>query len=392
MRTYSDNELNEIIAELNSKQRSLQLGAVFAPQDMLEVDHGNMWIPLQHRAQLFLNAFNTSSARLRELPQTTFVWTCSNELTGVAAALRGEYFIFLPALLPQLLGALIHDAFSMRTFFDWIGSASVESDDATLGPREYYLGDPFSGDHKSLMPIDRVRRVVANIITQWAFDFVVRHEMRHIIAGHLDYLAYRGLQACIVDGVGAPPIPVTALEWQALEMDADCFAVCGITRAALDLAESRDARLRSGIAPAHDVDEALSLLMFAVSAAFLLLGTGKEAPVQWEDLTHPPADIRGLSARATMVTYLQKRCPDLFHAPRPKCALAYSGLTQLHLLLQRPSVNLDSHLERFDAARYYSKKLTTEWLRLEPHLVPFSYASFDDLSESRSEDDWPAEM
>jgi hypothetical protein len=82
---------------------------------------------------------------------------------------------------------------------------------------------------ESFPPICLIRQIFAATVTRIAFDFLLTHELAHIINGHLGYLLFnsRGLPYRIeLEPSSSNPAQDDPFTCQTLEMDADSEAAC----------------------------------------------------------------------------------------------------------------------------------------------------------------------
>src|SRR5580692_800884 len=75
----------------------------------------------------------------------------------------------------------------------------------------------------AIIPNDPIRRAYALFLVVMAFDFMVRHELAHLRNGHVDLLnAEAGLSMLLE--ISDDTSIISALDFQTMEMDADCYA------------------------------------------------------------------------------------------------------------------------------------------------------------------------
>src|SRR5579864_2888252 len=153
----------------------------------------------------------------------------NSSFNAVAAPLSGgRYIIAVNYGALILVQDLVHRLFCLPEFFPWVGDPSKEdrnrrfhrtSDDAQIYMRAF-ISDP-----RSATPRDPERKRAAGFLVPLAVMFLVAHEFRHIIGGHLDWLNDHSGQIGISEVLGMRDDASAGLCLQALEMDADRFAV-----------------------------------------------------------------------------------------------------------------------------------------------------------------------
>jgi hypothetical protein len=161
------------------------------------------------------------------------------------------------------------------------------------------------------IPKDEMRRAFAIAATQFAFDFLVIHELAHIVVGHLGFMKSKGYLAYILEAAGGktdkqqsePPNIVR----QAVEYGADTTAV-GITIEKIlsnrGLVQSRTQDVFPG------VEQQLAIWCFAINVFFRLWGISIDIN-SMDKGKYPPTAMRFSLAINLANTLLRKMRPDL---------------------------------------------------------------------------------
>ena len=196
-----------------------------------------------------------------------------------------------------LIHDLVHRLFCTPEVFPWVGEPSKEdpkrrfhptSNDAQIYMRKF-ISEPLLA-----VPHDPVRRIAADFLTVVAVHYLLWHEFRHIIGGHIDWntkvSGSRSIAEVTLGGLSSSEYGTAR---QALEMDADSFAMQMVLQSLLNHAVSSDADkppIVQGM-----INEPRHALEIALMCALVMLGTFWQpaGPTnQWPLLNHPPAGVR----------------------------------------------------------------------------------------------------
>lgn len=209
---------------------------------------------------------------------------------------KGRYFIAVNYGSLVLIQDIVHRLFCLPTVFTWIGDPTKEDigrsfhpphDDA-LAYMRLMISDP-----KPAMPRDAARRHAARLLVPLAVTFLVAHEFRHIVGGHLDW-PYDKAGSCRMTEMPDAAAVGSEMKRQALEADADAFAMCHVLRATLSIADSpreQDPPYARGLieTPQQALEVALLCGLIMVGTFF---GPSNVDSEGWPARTHPPPALR----------------------------------------------------------------------------------------------------
>jgi len=208
----------------------------------------------------------------------------------------GQYIIAVNYGTLILVQDLVHRLFCLPEFFPWVGDPSREertrrfhptSDDAQKYMRTF-IADP-----RSAIPKDSLRRQAAVFLIPLAVMFLVAHEFRHIVGGHLGWLEAQSGQMSISEVLETQSDPSAGLLLQALEMDADGFAMYYTLMRALGMAKGPAGNLPTSLQGI--IATPLQALHAALACALVMIGTffrPPGPPEEWRSYSHPPSGIR----------------------------------------------------------------------------------------------------
>jgi hypothetical protein len=209
---------------------------------------------------------------------------------------HGGYMIAVNYGALILVHDLVHRLFCLPEFFPWVGDPSKEDRNRQFHPTcndaLVYMRTVIA-DPRGAKPRDPIRQQAAVALIPLAVMFLVAHEFRHIIGGHLDWLKTRSGQISISEILGTASDPHDGLALQALEMDADGFAMYYTLMRALAVAN----RPQEDVRPSFRgiIMTPLQALQAALACALVMIGTffrPPGAPEEWRTYSHPPSGVR----------------------------------------------------------------------------------------------------
>ncbi len=188
----------------------------------------------RNRAIKYIESCRNHESLIKSPPNIHFDFIDSPEFNAIAAKTNdGFYFIGINAGAVVILYDLFFRMLSNPLVLGEVGDTSLETKNSPT-IRNYYLdanllvtcGDIDYNAYQMAIPNDKIRQAYARHLVDVSVDFLVAHELTHIINGHLDFIKTRfgtniyeerNIKAISEDDI---------LTIQTLEMDADCLAVC----------------------------------------------------------------------------------------------------------------------------------------------------------------------
>lgn len=143
-----------------------------------------------------------------------------------ATGLNGFYFIGINRGVIATLSLVFNRIFADQNLFKFIGKYEIEESDLPL-LEDLSVNFEFTVDKLTPFnpPKDPFRKSTSRHLVHLAIDFILAHEIGHIIRGHIDYIQNSfNLVHNEIDNIGTEDnlYPLTN---KTLEMDADCWAV-----------------------------------------------------------------------------------------------------------------------------------------------------------------------
>ena len=166
-----------------------------------------------------------------------------------------------------------------------IGNSSAENADLP----------PFNlEDHEVVLPRDTIRRIYASHLIRIALEFLIRHELAHVMNGHLELLrSQAGLESYLEIGT-KPVLEITALDLQTLECDADSSAgTFSLESLISGLEISGDFMAKISLPNVKTIEQLkIHDHLFAIYSLFLLFEDSATDEVSLSERSHPPAVLR----------------------------------------------------------------------------------------------------
>jgi hypothetical protein len=217
-----------------------------------------------------------------ELRRPTYAFFCENEAYG-ASAIRDRYdFVVLNIGIVPVIVDFCGRMMAAEELWASVGKTASASATATT--------------LQSGFPDDPVRMAFAVVFAGECFDFIVRHELAHLVLGHCEFLAAKGQSASTEDSDGRVRAGVDAIAVQTLELAADGHAaIWGVEK--LPRIRERLGRLPSGIDEAcrwfHITpNDSMRNYLLAMFFVFRLFDERVWDNATLANLSHPPAPIR----------------------------------------------------------------------------------------------------
>jgi hypothetical protein len=227
-----------------------------------------------------------------------FDWV-DNWTVNAGACLRDGVYLLgihigVPFLFDQLFSRMLADS---RTL-GHVGTQSVESDDLeTFEDFTLDAGEAIRRHPKIHRPKDTVRAEYAARATMLVMDFLVLHELTHILHGHTDFDVFFGGLSLRLESRRAMASKAGFLTDLTLEWDADSGVVCDVMRAMKAwLPYPTNADSGAWTKFFLDFQNALFEWSFAVCTFFRLCGDDTFTPEDCLAEDHPPTRWRQASA------------------------------------------------------------------------------------------------
>ncbi len=220
----------------------------------------------------------------------------------------GQYVLAINYGALILVEDLVKRLFCVPEAFPWVGDPKAEDPNRSFHPTSTDAMDymrRFIAEPKRTDPRDPIRRKAATLFLIAAVEFIVCHELWHILGGHVRWYQQRTAGLTLSEVRDSDPRS-DGITYQALEMHADGFAVWISLIRMLQMARSEAPPPHIPRVILNPTQAVESTLLCALVMVGTFLG-GHSSPSDWPTLTHPPPGIRhqlNLAAIARSLHYL----------------------------------------------------------------------------------------
>jgi hypothetical protein len=162
------------------------------------------------------------------------------------------------------------------------------------------------------IPKDPQRQGFAGFLTDMSLQFIFAHELRHILAGHSEYYLCN-FQSSISESEEPATSPEGRLKLQAMEWDADCWAVQQVLKSQANLLRSRFPNFDASNPEIQK--EWLSVfytILIAATGFFRFQDDAEIMPISWNTQRHPPLTVRRWLILSHGIAWCRIEFPELF--------------------------------------------------------------------------------
>ena len=230
------------------------------------------------KAKRFVADLAADTRRLRDLPELVVGMAASKDINAIAIRdIDNTYYIGICQGVFDGLIDIFLRLLSRPEVFTWL--VDVPGADARI-------------------PSGLTRRQAAAIwMASTAADFLMYHEIRHVIGGHLDYRPRVDNASFIMEATSSGGRPEVNLVLQAFEHESDTFAAvallgCFFSREPLS---SLNLPFLDGYDDNDKPRMVLNLVIGAILGLLRLFGGTLKDYDQWDQDNHPPAEVRRVS-------------------------------------------------------------------------------------------------
>lgn len=331
----------------------LPRGGRYAPNDSLDNDY------LQRATSIV--ALHCTDRKIKSNLLPIDIGIIDNIGLNAVATIRGDRaFIGIYRGIYRYMFSLFHRMLAHKKVLDWIGSPSGETlddeDQLSVIPIDVVEFDALDASGARL-PVDPNRTEYAKALTDIAFDFIVLHELGHLLNGHVALVQERFASKGIDEQ--SPPAGLDPLLSQTLEMDADSFAIAQLAGHVVTSAH---------INPMNAA-ERIFQVMFSIYSSLRVFGFKKNSATY----RHPAPTLRRNLIAATIGTWALTSPHASLLAVAGANAIFDSEVAFVHLFggeIPRAEV-----MESFESAdsKAWRKKILDGWSEVLPDLERLSF-------------------
>lgn len=295
----------------------------------------------------------------------------------------GTYAVAINSGVIFILFDLFHRIMSDPLEFSDVGDPTMETSSDFKLSRYHFdftaLLDEYKGrglEYKSPIPKDPIRKRFAKLMLDFAMDYLILHEINHILNGHVDYVGSVNDNMTLEEVEQVYFLKFSILDKQTLEMDADCLAVT-----------KGFAHIVDRFQHPEKVNEELRLFYtdfprlcyywsYAVtSLTKLMTNHSKYGPdYDMPGTSHPHPIIRHLQLISTLDRYLEVYHPQyMSDQVRHETAKTISGVELTYRNLTTTKVEGKYIAEMVNLGREFNKMILPNWNLIRPKLLEYTY-------------------
>ncbi|MBY5319187.1 hypothetical protein [Rhizobium leguminosarum] len=296
-------------------------------------------------------------------------WTEDKDFNAFAGTTEAGDLIAIAVNVPVSLSLLFRRVLLFKEFLPFLEGLPYDQVEPAPLPPEGLL---FSLDHgPSHVAGDHgpLRGRLANFMTQIALDYVFMHELGHIWNGHTSLMKERYGLGIVEEIERDNNLPVSAIDRQTIEMDADCFAARHMSTAELLEREWLPAN------PAWEAEfgENSTYTIIRNIAIYLALRCFNEAAslVDMGSRFYPPVAVRQFYVAGTWFAAMSKdKEKEFSEFGRMIVPIIQAGEEAFSFLTGKPVDAAGAKLAYSREGIDYGNTLLRNWARLRPQLDP----------------------
>lgn len=350
--------------------------------ELLGRDLNSILSHYKRRADAYIESFRNHESLKKDIPNIYFDYIDNAYFNAVASiSSEGIYLIGLNVGSVIIIYDLFFRMLANPNILQHIGMSSLEKNvQPTI--RNYYTdanlmliyGDFDYNKYQMAIPLDKVRQIYARHLVDIAIDFLVAHELTHIINGHIDYLNEKSDISEYEERIFVYN-ENDVLTRQTLEMDADSLAVSkGLANAIRrHLGEQKVSEDRKPFYSSFN-DTVFNWGLAVLSMIRVWVECNVYKTVNSKILTHPHPRLRQVMILATVHEYLLNYYPvqykdfekEIFGEIIKTVELTYNSVTG-------KNIDKDEFLRAIKSGEEYVPKVLQHWENIRKDLLKNSY-------------------
>jgi hypothetical protein len=355
-----------------------KFGGIFDMSYGLEEDTINFFEKIKEMA---LSLLKILRPRYPRLPAININFIDNLSLNACATKYQGEYFIGINTGCYLLMLDLYSKIFSSQNVLTYIGDVTLETaEKKTLNA--FYSGQGITCNlslQDNATPKDPVRRFHSRAYAQFAFRFLIHHELAHIIRGHVAYLGsitqnfswseteYKEIKELLGFAFS-----------QTFEMDADSFAINHAFLIANLNIQNLDENLEAKKLY-KDFKTFYSHWSFSIYCFFKLFGFDEVDVEKAKTFTHPPAAVRMSMVLANVGDILLKNnikeVDEIGKQMFKSADDAEHAYSEVTFQINNPKFLAKTFRDTFS----YMEEIAGNWNNVRPVLEQFAYGDLPPL-------------
>lgn len=366
-------------------------GGIFDIYDDKNIKLKEVYLPILSMANSTTNYLrNHFFNKYIALPEIHFDFIYNDALNARATKYGDAYFIGIFTGAHWLIQDMFYKMFSTKSILPHLGNSSIESDEKkTLNAiiTDFGISMDFN-ENNIVYPLDDLRYFYATAYASFVIQFLILHEIGHIVRGHNGYLSslINGFVWSEVEGSVNKSHGITFLDSQTLEMDADSFALNQSFLASANFIDNPslwDKQNPQLNLLYRNFPNALEHWTFAIYSFFRLLGFNEINLEKARQRSHPPPAIR--------MGMLCGNIESLLHYWKiPDKEKIMSCIVESTIRAEKSFTDITFHnnqyglfAESYILGKGYMFEIANNWNNVRPLLEPFAFGELPPLANNQ---------
>lgn len=287
-------------------------------------------------------------------------------ITGLPSKGKKIYRINYDISLFRMLYDVLYVVLSNEKFFQGIGKSSGTFSLSTIEVPSWVILDAAMANNEPIF-FDNERKELHEFIYTLCLHFIIRHEIRHIANGHIDYLINLSRNE-FVEGLTNG---LTAIDSQTIEMDVDSCVAVGFLDGFLNIPE----QLSHIPIKLQNTESIFESFLFALKILFFCLPSKKVNSIQEaEILSHPNSTLRYFYSFTAGLSYLQELKPEFFElfGETYQRTWSFFEILEEQKILNTDRVWNDYNWTMSDEGQEHADRIWNNWNKWIPLLEPYT--------------------
>lgn len=287
-------------------------------------------------------------------------------ISGMPSKGKKQYRINYDVSVFRFLYDVLYVILSNKRFFPNIGKSSGVFKLPTIEVPSWAMLDSAMANSEPIF-FDSERYELHQFIYTLCLHFIVRHEIRHIANGHIDFL----LKCNKNEFVEGQKNGLNAIDSQTLEMDVDSCVSVGFIHGFINIPN----QINHIPSKLRNIESVFESYLFAKKIIFYCLPSIKvSSKQQAESFYHPNSTLRYFYSFTSALSYLQDNNPEYFEVFGKIYQKTWSFFEILsdQNIMDTEKVWEDYHWSMSDEGMEHAERIWINWNNWIPKLEPYA--------------------
>ncbi|MBN8695732.1 MAG: hypothetical protein J0L87_04310 [Bacteroidetes bacterium] len=337
----------------------------------------------KERAEKYIESFRQHTSLVKDPPVIYFDFIYNTKLNAVATITKEKvYLIGVNSGTIIILNDLFLRMMSYPTLVKQVGDPSVETQQNPTLEKYYFDATKLVSSKDSdfnyyeiAQPIDKVRQEYADHLIEIAIDFLVAHELTHIINGHVDYKFHLfGISFFDEQNVEVKDHD-EILTIQTLEMDADAMATSkGLGNAYRRFTGGQSVSEERKIFYSNFTDVIFNWVLSVSTLIRIMVESSNYKDSDTNSKTHPHPGVRYGMLLTTVDEYMKKYCPKEYESfPQATYGQLTTAVEDTYVCITGNKINAKEYLQAIKKGKEYVPAVLEKWGKIRNDLMQLAY-------------------